>query len=71
MPYFVHLSGAGRHSCRRMEAGRAANGGQDPARADAENADASRKTNPLGWVQLCSSLKQQTEEAVLPMLYEI
>ena len=31
----------------------------------------SRKTNPLGWVQLCSSLKQQTEEAVLPILYEI
>lgn len=30
-----------------------------------------RKTNPLGWVQLRSSLKQQTEEAVLPMLYEI
>lgn len=31
----------------------------------------SRKTSPLGWVQLCSSLKQQTEEAVLSVLYEI
>ena len=31
----------------------------------------SRKTNPLGWMQLCSSLKQQAEEAVLPILYEI
>ena len=31
----------------------------------------SRKANPLGWAQLCSSQKQQTEEAVLPMLYEI
>ena len=30
-----------------------------------------RKTNPLGWAQLCNSLKQQAEEAVLPMLYEI
>ena len=30
-----------------------------------------RKTNPLGWTQLCNSLKQQAEEAVLPMLYEI
>ena len=30
-----------------------------------------RKTNPLGWVQLCSSQKRQTEEAVLPILYKI
>ena len=30
-----------------------------------------RKTNPLSWAQLCNSLKQQAEEAVLPMLYEI
>ena len=30
-----------------------------------------RKTNPLGWTQLCNSLKQQAEEAVLPMLYAI
>ena len=31
----------------------------------------SRKTSPLGWAQLCSSQKQQAEEAVLPMLYKI
>ena len=54
-----------------MEAGRAANGGQDPARADAENADAQPQDEPAGGAQLCSSLKQQTEEAALPMLYEI
>ena len=30
-----------------------------------------RKTNPLGWAQMCNSLKQQAEEMILPMLYEI
>ncbi len=30
-----------------------------------------RKTNPLGWAQMCSSLKQQAEEMILPMLYEV
>ena len=29
-----------------------------------------RKTNPLGWAQMCNSLKQQAEEMILPMLYE-
>ena len=30
-----------------------------------------RKTNPLGWAQMCNSLKQQAEEMILPMLYEV
>lgn len=30
-----------------------------------------RKTNPLGWTQMCNSLKQQAEEMILPMLYEV
>ena len=30
-----------------------------------------RKTTPLGWAQMCNSLKQQAEEMILPMLYEI
>ena len=28
-------------------------------------------TNPLGWAQMCNSLKQQAEEMILPMLYEV
>ena len=30
-----------------------------------------RKTNPLGWAQMCNSLKQQAEEMILSMLYEV
>ena len=30
-----------------------------------------RKTNPLSWAQMCNSLKQQAEEMILPMLYEV
>ena len=30
-----------------------------------------RRTNPLGWAQMCNSLKQQAEEMILPMLYEV
>ena len=30
-----------------------------------------RKTHPLGWAQLCNSLKQPAEEMILPMLYEV
>ena len=30
-----------------------------------------RKTNPLGCAQMCNSLKQQAEEMILPMLYEV
>ena len=30
-----------------------------------------RKTNPLGWAQMCNSLKQQAEEMIIPMLYEV
>ena len=48
-----------------------ADGGQDPARADADHPDAGPQDEPLGWAQLTNSLKKQAEEAVLPMLYEI
>ena len=65
---------AGGHAADELQSNRTdstADGGQDPARADADHPDAGPQDEPAGLDADGQQPEKQAEETILPMLYEV